>query len=136
MDDAFSDARELREPVRASQFDDETPATAPTRELPDDLDASHLQFVELIDNVYGLLHDTELLANVIKSIMTELQTHPQYMKLVSPTDVRTWVRAMRNGMGLARVKKQEKKEKTSTRKTKVADAEWDATIAELGITFD
>jgi hypothetical protein len=97
-----------------SNFDDETPATKPTRELPEDLDKNSMQFIDLIDGVYGILDDPELLGGVIRNIMIELKSNVQYIKLVAPEDIRTWVRAMRDSMGLARIKKTEAK---STRGT-------------------
>jgi len=119
-----------------SQFDDETPARAPTRELPADLDAGQLQFIELIDNVYGMMHDSELLSNVIRGIMIELKSHPQYMTLVAKDDVRAWVRAMRDNMGLARVKKAEKKATRGRGSSKALDADLLAAVDELGIDWD
>ena len=92
-----------------SQFADELPASAPARQLPEDIDKSGIQFVALCDQVYGLVDDPELLGNVIRGIMVELKSHPQYMKMVSKDDVRLWVKSMRDSMGLARIKKQEKK---------------------------
>jgi hypothetical protein len=94
-----------------STFADETPATKPTRELPADLEPQGKLFVKLIDNIYDpmILHDPELLGSVIRNIMVELKSKPAFMTLVAPEDVRTWVRAMRSSMGLARIKKQEKK---------------------------
>lgn len=92
-----------------SNFDDETPATKPTRELPADLDKNSMQFIDLIDGVYGILDDPELLGGVIRNIMIELKSNVQYIRLVAPEDIRTWVRAMRDSMGLARIKKTEQK---------------------------
>lgn len=92
-------------------FADETPATAPLRDLPDDLSQSQKQFVDLIDGIYQIVHEPDMLGTVIKSIMIELKSNPQYMKLVAPDDVRTWIRAMRENMGLARIQKAETKAK-------------------------
>jgi hypothetical protein len=46
--------------------------------------------------------------------MMELQENPEYEKLVSDTDVHVMIRAMRNTMGLARVRKQAKQRKANT----------------------
>lgn len=127
----------------ASSFADETPATAPLRELPADWpEETHkqmLQFVDLIDGVYQVLDDPELTGNVIRSIMVELKDNPQYMKMVAPEDIHVWVRAMRDSMGLARIKKQETsaKRKTGTTagpKGKKEDAELAAAMSELGFS--
>lgn len=127
-----------------SQFADEVPC--PKRgNLPDDLPENERQltkqFIDLIDGVYSMLNDPELLGGVIRSIMIELKAHPQYMKLVAPDDVRVWVKSMRDSMGLARIKKQEAKAKRSgggakAKKTPAAKAEMEQAFADLGIDFD
>lgn len=118
-----------------SQFDDELPAQAPVRELPEDLTKQQRQFVDLIDGVYGVIGDPELLGNVIKSIMIELKANPQYMQMVAKDDVRAWVKAMRDSMGLARIKKQEKVTKKSggagSKSSKGADADMMADLDDL-----
>lgn len=122
-----------------SGFADETPATKPTRDLPEGLDKGQLAFVDLIDGVYQITHDVELLSNVIRGIMIELKSNPQYIKLVAKDDVRAWVRAMRDNMGLARVKKAEKKAGTGTRKSggKAAqDQDVLSALDDLGIDLD
>ena len=128
---------EVREVL--SQFDDETPATKPTRDVPEDADKGLRQFVELIDGVYGVVHDPELLGNVIRGIMIELKSNPQYMQQVADDDIRVWVRAMRSTMGLARIRKTEAKSKRGTgaaKKSKGVDADMEAAFDELGINFD
>lgn len=131
---ALGNVPAVRESSTISGFADETPANAPTRELPDDLSKEQLDFVSMIDNVYGILHEPEMLAGVIRNIMVELQSNPQYIKLICDEDVRTWVRAMRDSMGLARVKKAEKKAGTSrAKKDKGVDADMLAAFASLGI---
>jgi hypothetical protein len=121
-------------PVKVSQFADEMPATAPTRELPEDITKEMKQFVELIDGVYQILDDSELLGNVIRSIMIELKTYPQYMKMVSKEDVHQWVRAMRDSMGMARIKKQEKKRAPASKgKGAKIDSDMEQAFADLGV---
>lgn len=117
-----------------SQFDDETPATKPTRELPDGLSAEQLGFIDQLDSIYGIMHDPGLLGDVIKGIMVELSNNPEYTKLMSPHDIRAMVKGMRDSMGLARVKKQEsKKGKGSSRKSKALDVDMLADLEALGI---
>lgn len=128
----------ISQPTRkVSQFDDETPAVKPTREFPADADKSLLQFIDLIDGVYEILGDPELLGNVIRSIMIELKTYPQYMKMVAKDDVRQWVRAMRDSMGLAKIKKAEKsqgrKPGASKGSSKAVDADMLQAFNDLGI---
>lgn len=120
-----------------STFADETPATKPTRTLPPELEKQQLQFVDLLDGMYEIVHDPELLGNVVKSMMIELGANPQYEKLLAPSDVRLVVKAARDSMGLARVKKTEAKAKRSgaagARAAKAVDSDMLADLAELGI---
>lgn len=104
-------------------FADETPAIKPTRELPEGVTKEQLGFVENLDTIYEVIHDADLLGGVIRNIMIELKSQPEYTKLMAPDDFRTMVRGMRESMGLARVKKQESKAKKSggTRKSKALD---------------
>lgn len=91
----------------ANRFLDHIDAVAPTRELPDDLEKSQKQFVDLLDGVYDVLNEPDIAGSVIKNIMIELKSNPQYINkdpkksLVAPDDVRTWIRIMRETMGLA-----------------------------------
>lgn len=91
-----------------SGFLDEIEATAPDRDLPPDLEITQLAFVEQLDNIYQIINDPELFGQSVRIIMMELQENPEYIKLISDTDVATMIRAMRNTMGLARIKKQSK----------------------------
>lgn len=123
-------------PSMTSAFADETPAEKPTRELPEGLSKEQLGFIDMIDGVYEVVHDGELLGGVIRNIMIELQNNPEYMKLVAPDDIRTWVRGMRESMGLAKIKKQESKAKRSGgagRKSKLVDNDMLADLASLGV---
>jgi hypothetical protein len=107
---------------RVAYFADETPAVKPTRELPEGITKEGLGFVDMIDGIYEIIHDPDLLGGVIRNIMVELKSNPEYTKLMAPEDFRTMVRGMRESMGLARVKKQESKaKKSSPRKSKQLD---------------
>lgn len=131
MDETATPARRVTE---HSGFADEIEATAPDRELPEDLTTQQLSFVEQLDGIYGILHDPEMFAQSVRIVMMELQENPEYIKLVSDPDVHTMIRGMRNNMGLARIKKQEKSRKagtgTKTRAKKVS-AETDMALALL-----
>jgi len=120
-----------------SYFADETPATKPTRDLPEGITKESLGFVDMLDSVYNVIHDPELLGGVITNIMVELKSNPEYTKLIAPDDVRVMVRGMRESMGLARVKKQEAKAKRSggggRRGSKMVDADMLADLDSLGI---
>lgn len=107
---------------RVAYFADETPAVKPTRDLPADITKEQLGFVDMIDGIYEIIHDPDLLGGVIRNIMVELKSNAEYTKLMAPEDFRTMVRGMRESMGLARVKKQESKAKKSApRKSKALD---------------
>jgi hypothetical protein len=97
-------------------FPDEIEATAPDRELPDDITAEQISFVESLDGIYGVLHDSEMFGQTVRMIMIELQDNPEYDRLLSDSDVHTMIRGMRRTMGLARVRKQEKSRKVGTNK--------------------
>lgn len=94
-----------------SGFFDEIEATAPDRQLDPELDSQQRMFVEQLDGIYPVLHDTDLFAQSVRVIMMELQENPEYIKLVADQDVHTMIRGMRNSMGMARIKKQEKSRK-------------------------
>lgn len=123
---------------RMSEFDDETPATKPVRELPSGIESQQLQFVEMMDGVYDLLDDPELLGAVIKNIMIELKANPQYINMVTKDDVRQWVRTMRHTMGLARIKKLETKGNRGVSKAKPKSKLLDEDVinAAAGIDWD
>jgi hypothetical protein len=118
-------------------FADETPASKPTRELPEDLTAEQLGFIGSLDSVYEVLHDPELLGGFITNIMVELKSNPEYTKLIAPEDVRVMVRGMRESMGLARVKKQEAKAKRggARKGSKALDADMLADLDSLNISI-
>lgn len=134
----ISDIAEEGARATRSGFADETPATKPTRELPEGLEKQQLQFVDLLDGMYEIVHDPELLGNVVKSMMIELKANPQYEKLLSPSDVRLVVKASREAMGIARVKKQESKARRSGGGKAKANVDTDmlADLDDLGISFD
>lgn len=97
-----------------SGFFDEIEATAPDRALDPELEAGAKGFVELLDSIYLILNDPEMFGQSVRTVMMELQENPEYTKLISDTDVHVMIRAMRNTMGLARIRKQAKSRKTST----------------------
>lgn len=121
-----------------SHFEDETPADKPTRELPEGLTKEQLGFVDLIDGVYEVLHEADLMGGVIRNIIIELKSNPEYMKLVAPQDIRTWVRGMRESMGLAKIKKTESKVKRAGgagSKSKLIDEDMLQDLNDLGVSI-
>lgn len=94
------------------------------------------QFVGLLDSIYDVLHDPELVGSVLRNFMIELQQNPEYRKLVAPEDVRNLIIGARQSMGMAKVKKQEKKAKTTSRKSGMSKADQALKDLEsLGIDF-
>lgn len=117
----------------AMQFPDEIEATAPVRELPEDLTAQQTQFIESLDTIYSVLHDPDMLGQSIRMVMQELQENPEYTKLISDHDVHTMIKSIRNVMGITKIRKAEKAAKrgTGTRKSTAA-GKFDAdTMAQL-----
>lgn len=106
-----SDETAPSRPELGSGFDDEIEATAPDRILPPDLTQQQMNFVESLDGIYPVLHDPELFGQAVRIIMLEMQEHKEYKKLIADQDVHTMIRGMRNTMGLARIRKQEKSRK-------------------------
>ena len=98
----------------AMQFPDEIEATAPVRELPEDLTAQQTTFIESLDTIYTVLHDPELLGQSIRMVMQELQENPEYTKLISDHDVHTMIKSIRNVMGITKIRKEEKATKRGT----------------------
>lgn len=117
----------------AMQFPDEIEATAPLRELPEDLTPQQMTFIESLDSIYEVLHDPELLGQSIRMVMQELQENPEYTKLISDHDVHTMIKSIRNVMGITKIRKEEKTAKRGTGKGKsTASSKFDAdTMAQL-----
>lgn len=99
-------------PVVDSEYADEIEATAPERALDPELTAEQLAFVESLDGIYSILHDSEMFSQSVRMIMIELQENREYEKLLADSDIHVMIRGMRRSMGLARVRKQEKSSKT------------------------
>lgn len=120
----------------SSGFLDEIEATAPDRNLPAELGPQQLAFVESLDGIYSVLHDPDFFAGSIRSIMSELQENKEYIKLVSDQDIHTMIHGMRNIMGLAVIKKTEKKKPAARGKKARVDDDTMALLDSLGGSFD
>ena len=119
-------------------FPDEIEATAPARELPADLSAQQLNFVESLDVIYTALHDPDMMGQAIRSVMQELQESPEFIQLVSDHDVHTMIKAIRNVMGIAKIRKEEKSTKRTagTRTKRTASSKFDEeTLSSLNELF-
>ncbi len=113
------------------RFDDERPATAPQRELPDDVSAEVKRFVANLDNLQALAPEPELASSAIRGIMIELKHNPAYMKHVSPDDVRVMIQVMRETMGLTKATKEKAAAKRTASKNKVTSAEVQSVMDEF-----
>ena len=114
----LSDADEPEVSEEFAGFFDEIEATAPDRELPEDMTPDMEAFVENLNSIYLILNDSDMFAQSIRTIMMELQENPEYEKLISDQDVHVMIRAMRNTMGLARIRKQQKSRKPGVSKSR------------------
>lgn len=136
LDQSTVEGTAPRQGVTTPHFADETPAQKPTRELPEGLSKEQLGFIDMIDGVYEVVHEPDLMGGVIRNIIIELKSNPEYMKLVVPDDIRTWVRGMRESMGLAKIKKTESKAKKAGgagKKSKLIDTDMLNDLNDLGI---
>src|SRR3546814_5765582 len=96
-------------------------------ELPADLTAQQLQFVESLDVIYTVLHDADMLGQSIRSVMQELQENKEFIQLVSDHDIHTMIKAIRNVIGVAKIRKEEKSSKRKTGGAKrTASSKFDA----------
>src|SRR3546814_9008998 len=92
-----------------------------------------LQFVESLDVIYTVLHDADMLGQSIRSVMQELQENKEFIQLVSDHDIHTMIKAIRNVMGVAKIRKEEKSSKRKTGGAKrTASSKFDAdTLSQL-----
>lgn len=118
------------EPTPATpRFPDETPATAPQRELAEDVSEEVKRFVANLDHLHTLAPEPELASSAIRNIMIELKRNAQYMKHVSDDDIRVMIQVMRETMGLTRATKEKAKAKRSAGKAN--SVKLDEVLAEL-----
>jgi hypothetical protein len=114
-------------PAATPRFVDETPASQPQRDLPPDVSEAVARFVDNLNHIHTLTPDPDIASSAIRSIMIELKSNPQYIKHVTPSDVRVMIQMMRETMGLAKATK----EKKATTRKKANSAEMDSILAEL-----
>src|SRR3546814_1170370 len=55
-----------------------------------------------------------MLGQSIRSVMQELQENKEFIQLVSDHDIHTMIKAIRNVMGVAKIRKEEKSSKRKT----------------------
>lgn len=100
-------------------YSDMIPAQMPDRELPEDLTQGQQDFVDLVSGLYTCMNDPQMFSNVIRNFMQELQSNPEYDKLIVDADVNAMMGGLRSSMGMAKIKKAEK---STTRSKKPAKA--------------
>jgi hypothetical protein len=86
----------------------------PERDLPADITTDQKAFIDQLDQIYSIVYDPELFGQFIRVIMQELQEHPEYIKLMAPEDTHVMIRGLRETMGLAQIKKESTKRKSTT----------------------
>src|SRR3546814_1522444 len=76
---------------------------------------------------------SDLLGQSIRSVMQELQENKEFIQLVSDHDIHTMIKAIRNVMGVAKIRKEEKSSKRKTGGAKrTASSKFDAdTLSQL-----
>ncbi len=99
------------DPEGGEGYLDEVPATAPERELPEEMTEQMQGFISSLDAIYKLHDDPEMFANVVRKIMSEMQDNPNLVDLLADEDSNALIRGLRQHAGLAQVKKQESKAK-------------------------
>src|SRR3546814_6624657 len=74
-----------------------------------------------------------MLGQSIRSVMQELQENKEFIQLVSDHDIHTMIKAIRNVMGVAKIRKEEKSSKRKTGGAKrTASSKFDAdTLSQL-----
>src|SRR3546814_10829151 len=75
----------------------------------------------------------DMLGQSIRSVMQELQENKEFIQLVSDHDIHTMIKAIRNVMGVAKIRKEEKSSKRKTGGAKrTASSKFDAdTLSQL-----
>jgi hypothetical protein len=126
----------LRE-TPVTQFPDLIDVDLPERDLPADITLEQQGFVDQLNVIYGILHDGELFGQVIRSIMQELQEHPEYTQMLAPSDAHVMIRGLRESMGLAQIKKGERKRTSPNANPKKPSksSEMDALLDNSGMDF-
>lgn len=102
----FAPANKLAVPALSAN---ESPASAPARDYPAELDAQQLTFVADLDSLYTVFDDISLVSQAIRNLIAEMRENPNYVDLVMDDDRHTMMRALKETLGLAQVKKAAKK---------------------------
>ena len=110
---------------------DEVPATAPERELPEELDATQQAFIKSLDSIYSLKDDPDMFVDVVRRIMSEMQDRPELAVLLAPEDSGAMIRGLRQQAGMAQVKKQAAKDKRGKKAAKPNSEAVDSALQSL-----
>lgn len=99
-------------PASPAKLDpEESLPSAPPRELPDNISEQQQKFVDALDGIHKAFQDPEILSNMLRTVMVELQETPELMELVEKEDLQMMVRGMRETLGYIRQTKAKKKRK-------------------------
>jgi len=93
---------------------DHVPVTAPDRQLPPELTKQQEQFVKSLDSIYSLHNDPDMFVDMVRKIMSEMQSNPDLVELLADEDSQAMISGLRQQAGMAQVKKQESKKKRGT----------------------
>lgn len=113
------------------------------RVLPAELTEGQQKFVEQLDGIRTVFHDSELFSQIVRGIMQDMQANPEFESIMSDEDVSYLIRGMRDAMGAAKAVAATKKRSTATGSTRAKKptalkggvAEVADLAAELGFTF-
>lgn len=106
----FESANKMEVPALSAN---ESPATAPARELPESMNAQQQEFLANLDQLYRpeVFGDIPLVQQCIRGLVVEMRENPNYVELVHDDDRHMMIKALIETLGLAKVTKAAKKRK-------------------------
>jgi len=106
------------QPEVTKGYSDEIPASLPDRLIPEELQGHADGFVALLNGIYAGGFNPEEFGQIIRSIMSELQNHPEYAQILCDEDIHVMMAKMQNSMNMAQIKKAESKAKRAPKEPK------------------
>ena len=113
-----------------SIFADMTPIDRPARQLPADLQPQQSAFVQLLDSVYDLHHDSEAVKSAVTKLMIDMRETPYLADLVLDNDIAIIVAKMKQILGFRKVSESKAKAKRASSKKAKVDTEMEAILTE------
>lgn len=114
----------------SSIFADMTPIDRPARQLPADLQPQQSAFVQLLDSVYDLHHDSEAVKSAVTKLMIDMRETPYLADLVLDNDIAIIVAKMKQILGFRKVSESKAKAKRASSKKAKVDTEMEAILTE------